>query len=165
MFTEVALATLQLKVDVAPAVMLFGDALNDITVGIPVVAGGGVALVPETNTCVVAFVLPEELEAVKVYIVFDVGATALVPLTATFPIPLSRLTLVAPVTLQLSVELPPDSTVGGVALNETTTGFCSGVVEVVAGPAGKYMQPDTSINAEIIASKIFFIFIFLLCPV
>ena len=49
MFTEVALATLQLKVDEAPAVILFGDALNKVTVGKPVVAGGGVALVPETS--------------------------------------------------------------------------------------------------------------------
>jgi hypothetical protein len=36
MFTDVALATLQLKVDDAPAVILFGDALNDLIAGFPV---------------------------------------------------------------------------------------------------------------------------------
>jgi hypothetical protein len=148
MFTEVALATLQFKVDEAPDVMLLGDALNNVIVGTAVAAGGvaGV-LVPETSTCVVALLLPEELEAVKIYNVLAVGATALVPLTATFPIPLSRLTLVAPVTLQLSVDVPPDAMDEGLALNEFTTGFCSGVV---VGLAGKYIQPhvNTRINSH-----------------
>jgi hypothetical protein len=151
MFTEVALATLQLKVDEAPDVMLVGDALNVVIVGIAV-AAGGVALVPDTNTCVVALLLPEEFEAVKVYIVLSVGATALVPLTATFPIPLSRLTLVAPLTLQLRVEVPPDAMDDGLALNELTAGLCSGVV--VVGRAGKYIHPhvNTRINSHTVHS-------------
>jgi hypothetical protein len=156
MFTEVALVTLQFKMDEAPAVMLFGDALNEMIVGIPLNAGGGVVLVPETSTCVVAFMLPAGLEAVKVYIVLAVGATALVPLTATFPIPLSRLTLVAPATLQLSVEVLPDKIVGGLALNEVTTGFCSSVV--VVGTAGIYMHAHVSSRIEPITSNSFFIF-------
>jgi hypothetical protein len=155
MFTEAALVTLQLKMAEDPAVMLFGDALKEVIVGIPPDAGGGVALVPETSTCVVALVLPAGLEAVKVYIVLAVGAIALVPLRATFPIPLSRLTLVAPETLQLSVEVLPDKIVGGLALNELTTGFCSGVV--VVGAAGMYMQPHVNIKIEIITSNSFFI--------
>ena len=156
MLTEVALATLQLKVDEAPVVMLLGDELNEVIVGIAV-AAGGVALVPDTSTCVVALLLPEELEAVKTYSVLAVGATALVPLTATFPIPLSRLTFVAPVTLQLSVDVPPDAMDEGLALNEFTTGFCSGVVVVVVGLAGKYMQPHVNTRIEIITNNSFLI--------
>ena len=110
-----------------------------------------------------AFVLPEELEAVKIYVVLTVGAIALVPLTATFPIPLSRLTLVAPVTLQLSVDVSPDAMDGGLALNELITGICAGVVVagVVVGLAGRYMQPHVNIKIEIITSNSFFIFLFL----
>ncbi len=144
--------------------MLLGDALNELIVGASVadgVAGVVGVLVPDTSTCVVALVLPDELEAVKVYIVLAIGATALVPLTATFPIPLSRLTLVAPVTLQLSVELPPDAMDGGLALNELTTGVCSGVavVVVVVGFDGIYMHPHVKIKIEIITNNSFFIFL------
>lgn len=155
--TDAALDTFQLKVDGPPAVMLLGDALNEVTVGMPVVVAGGGVLVPEISICVVAFVLPEELLAVKIYIVLAVGATALVPLTATFPIPLSRLTLVAPVTLQLSVEVPPDVTDEGLALNEFTTGFCSVAGVVVAGLAGKYIQPHVNTRIETITNNSLFI--------
>jgi hypothetical protein len=162
MFTEVALDTLQLKVDEPPAEMLLGDALNELIVGASVavgVAGVEGVLVPETSTCVVALMLPDELEAVKIYVVLAVGATALVPLTATFPIPLSRLTLVAPVTLQLSVEVPPDAMDEGLALNELTTGFSAGVGVVVVGLAGKYMQPHATIKIETITNNSLFIFL------
>jgi len=141
MFTDVAFDTLQVRVDEAPAVILFGAAPNEVIDGIPVAAGGvdGGVLVPEIMTSVEAVELPAEFEAVRVYTVVAAGATALVPLTATFPIPLSRLTLVAPVTLQLSVEPLPDVIDAGLALNEATTGFSTGVVEVggVLGLAGK----------------------------
>ena len=139
MFMEVASATLQLKVEDAPAVMLPGDALNELIAGIPVVEGAvdGAVLVPVpvpvpvpwTATCVEAVVLPTALVAVRIYTVVAAGATALVPLTATFPIPLSRLTLFAPVTVQLSVVLPPGSMLAGLALNEVITGGFFTVVQ------------------------------------
>ena len=52
------------------------------------------------------------------------GATALEPLIATLPIPLSMVTLVAPVTLQFSVELPPGEMEAGLAPNALITGCC-----------------------------------------
>jgi hypothetical protein len=165
MFTEVALDTLQLKVDEPPAETLLGDALNELIVGADVADGvEGVVgvLVPGIITCVVAIVLPDEFEAVSVYKVLVVGAIALVPLTATFPIPLSRLTLVAPVTLQLSVELSPDVIVDGLALNEFTTGFSAGAVVagvVVAGFAGIYMHPHVKTRIETITKNSLFIFL------
>ena len=76
------------------------------------------------------------------------GVTALVPLTATFPIPLSRLTLLAPVTVQLSVELPPDSMLAGLALNEVITGGFLAAVQ-----PGKYTQTQTSIVTAISADN------------
>jgi hypothetical protein len=71
MFTEVALATFQLNVEDAPAVMLPGDALNEPIANIPVDEGSGDGAapvpvpVPETSTCVEAVVLPAALEAVS----------------------------------------------------------------------------------------------------
>jgi hypothetical protein len=133
MFTDVALATLQLKVEDAPAVMLPGDAPNELIAGVP--ADEGVVdwvvpvaddeedvAAPDTATWVEAVVLPAALEAVRIYTVVAAGATALIPLTATFPIPLSRLTLFAPVTVQLSVVLAPGPMLAGLALNEVITG-------------------------------------------
>jgi hypothetical protein len=133
MFTEVASATLQLKAEEAPAVILPGDALNELISGMPVdeVSGDGAALdpVPETITCVETVVLPAALEAVSTKTVVADGTTARVPLTATFPIPLSRLTLLAPVTVQLSVALPPGSMLAGLASNEVITGGFFAVVQ------------------------------------
>jgi len=122
--TEVALDTLQLRVTVAPGLTMLGDALNELIIGKPVVEDevAAVVPVPGTTTCVEAVVSPAALVAVRTYTVVDDGVTALVPLTATFPIPLSRLTLLAPLTVQLSVELPPESMLAGVALNEAITG-------------------------------------------
>lgn len=106
-FTEVALDTDQFKLDDAPDEMVSGLALNALITGEPVPAGVEGVLGPETITCVVAVELPAGPEAVRTYVVLDAGAIALVPLSATFPIPLSIVTVVAPVTLQLRVELPP----------------------------------------------------------
>jgi hypothetical protein len=171
-FTELTLDTLQLSVDEPPDEMLLGLAPNELITGIPELDGGllGGKLEPEIITCVVAVVLPAELEAVSVYNVLVEGTTALVPLTATFPIPLSRLTLVAPVTLQLRVEASPEEILAGLAPKEFITGICPdgdegvgagvGVIGVV-GLAGIYIHPHANIKIETITSSSFFIFQFL----
>ena len=129
---------------------------------------GGCAgtLDPETITCVVAVALPAEFMAVSVYTVFVCGVTALVPLTATLPMPLSMLTLVAPFMLQLRVELSPGCIVGGLALNELITGTCAagvaagGVwVEGFVGLAGRYMQLQAVTRIKSAAIRIRFIYI------
>jgi hypothetical protein len=104
-----------------------------------------------------AGVLPAALEAVSVYTVVDAGVIARVPLTATFPIPLSILADVAPVTVQLSVELPPDATDGGLALKELITGFSLVVLDEVQ--PGKYMKPHVNTTIEMITNNSFFIFL------
>jgi hypothetical protein len=165
-FTELTLDTFQLSVDEPPDEMLLGLAPNELITGMPALDGGllGV-LVPEIITCVVAVVLPAELEAVSVYNVFVEGTTALVPLTATFPIPLSRLTLVAPVTLQLRVDALPEGMLLGSALKEFITGIPDGVdgvgvgvAGVVMGFAGIYIHPHANIKIETMTSNSFFIF-------
>ena len=92
-------------------------------IGLPVGVGGGVGGVggvpPETMTCAVAVTLvPVALDAVRVYTVVADGITTLLPDKATLPIPWSILTVDAPVTVQLSVEDPPDEMVGGLAPKE-----------------------------------------------
>jgi hypothetical protein len=54
--------------------------------------------------------------------VVALGITALLPDKATLPIPWSILTVVAPVTLQLSVEDSPAAMLGGLALKEFISG-------------------------------------------
>ncbi len=172
-FTELTLDTLQLSVDELPDEMLLGLAPNELITGMPELDGGVLGkLEPEIITCVVAVVLPEELEAVSVYNVLVEGTTALVPLTATFPIPLSMLTLVAPVTLQVRVAALPAEILAGSALKEFITGICpdgdegvgvgvgAGVTGVV-GLAGIYIHPHANIKIETITSNSFFIFEFL----
>jgi hypothetical protein len=132
MFTVVAFETFQLKVEDDPAVILPGDILNELIAGRPVedspVPVLALVPVPATAICVEAVVSPAALVAVRIYVVVVAGVTALVPLTATFPIPLSRLTLLAPLTVQLRVELPPGFMLVGLALNEAITGgFFAGV--------------------------------------
>jgi hypothetical protein len=56
-----------------------------------------------------------------------VGLTAVVPDKATVPIPLSMVTLVASVTLQLKVELSPTVMVDGSAEKELIIGTAGGV--------------------------------------
>jgi hypothetical protein len=76
---------------------------------------------PETMTCAVAVtVMPAELVAVKVYTVVEPGITTLLPVRATLPIPWSILTVVAPETLQLSIDDSPAVMVGGLAPKELT---------------------------------------------
>jgi hypothetical protein len=66
------------------------------------------------------------------------------------------LTLLAPLTVQLSVELPPDSMLAGLALNEIITG------EFLAVPQpGKKTQEQTSIVTAISADNSIFM---LPCP-
>jgi len=98
-----------------------GLAVKELINGRPVGVGGGV--VPVTTTCVVAFTLPVELEAVRVYTVVVVGDTALVPDRATLPMPWSILTEVAPVTVQSSSADCPDEIFDGLALKELITGW------------------------------------------
>jgi len=92
-----------------------------VGVGTGIGAGRGV-VPPETKTCAVAeTLLPEALVAVIVYTVVEVGITARLPVKATFPIPWSILTILAPETLQLSVEDWPAEIVSGFAVNESIT--------------------------------------------
>jgi hypothetical protein len=95
-----------------------------LPVGVGVGVGAGVGVVPpETMTCAVAVVLiPEALAAVNVYTVVAAGITTLLPAKATLPIPWSMLIVVAPVTLQLSVEDAPAEILAGLAPNELMTG-------------------------------------------
>jgi len=81
----------------------------------------------------------------------------MVPLTATLPIPLSRLTFVAPVTFQLSVELLPVLMLSGLTLNELTTGFSLGVVDAV--PPGEYVHPHVNTTNETTTINSSFIFL------
>jgi len=70
------------------------------------------------------------------------GITALLPVKATLPIPWSMLAVVAPATLQLSVEDAPAVILAGLALNELMTGGCV-LVEMLI-PAKS--QPAVSIT-------------------
>lgn len=92
----VAFVELQVNVELAPAVMEFGLAAME-------------AVGPEVPTVTVVCeeaVAPEELVAMKVYVVVEVGETVCDPLTGT-DAPF-RVALTAFVDVQVRVELPPE---------------------------------------------------------
>jgi hypothetical protein len=124
-----------------------GVALNETITG--PFAAGVPGEPPDTNTCVVAVALPPAPEAVNTYTVFVAGATALVPLSATLPIPLSIVTVEAPVTAQVSVDDVPGWTDAGLAPNEAITGS----VPVTAGAPARVMHPHDSINTDSAANN------------
>src|SRR5258708_4458979 len=80
-----------------------------------------------TVTVVVAVTLPDGPTAVKVYVVVAVGVTVVEPVAATLPIPLLIETLVAPCTIQVSVELWPAAMLLGVASKRTMVEVCGAV--------------------------------------
>jgi hypothetical protein len=131
--TEVAFDTFQLKVAGLPTVIPEGLAVKELTTGRPADDDGA----PETMTWAVAVVLlPAALVAVRVYTVVALGITALLPVKATLPIPWSMLTVLAPETLQLSVEDSPAEMLSGLASKELIAG-CWPEVLIVTGPLAK----------------------------
>src|SRR5215472_3918818 len=75
----------------------------------------GTAL-PATVTVIGAVTLwPDELVAVRMYVVVAVGVTVALPLTFTLPTPLLMLTVVALFVAQLNVEVPPGAMLSGLA--------------------------------------------------
>jgi len=97
-------------VDVHVSVELPPDAIE---VGLALIPAVGPLEPTVTVACAVA-VTPDELLAMKVYVVVAVGETLCDPLTATVA-PL-RVALAALVDVHVSVELPPDAIVVGLAL-------------------------------------------------
>ena len=74
------------------------------------------------------------LLAVNVYVVVDDGVTTVCPFNATFPIPWSMLTDVAPEISQLIIAEAPNSIAGGSAMKELTTTCCVvGVISIFGG--------------------------------
>ncbi len=118
-----ALRTLQVSVEEAPASMVVGLAVNEITGTVP----------PFTVTVVDADVLPLPLQ-VRPYVDVAVGDTlcepesALLPLHA--PVPVHQRALR---TLQVSVDEPPDVIVVGLAPKEIVGAACA--VEASAASA------------------------------
>src|SRR4051794_13013479 len=109
-------------------------------------------------TVVLAVTLPEGPTAVKVYVVVAVGFTVVEPVAATLPITLLMETLVAPWTIQVSVEGWPAAMLFGVASKRTIVAPF-GVVEVTrvvaeeeSPPASvtvrrkTYVWPATAVN-------------------
>jgi hypothetical protein len=110
--TEVAFAVVQLNIDVWPAVIVGGVAVNETTVG-----GGDAAF---TVTVAFALAVPPGPVAVKVYVVVAVGDTDTLPLTGS-TVPLIE-TDVAFVVVQVRVDDWPRVIVEGLAVKELTVG-------------------------------------------
>src|ERR1700733_4065811 len=98
--------------------------------------------VEPTFTVTLAWIWPDALLAVKVYVVEVCGLTVWQPVAGRpVPTPLLMLTLVVPSTCQQSVEVCPALMVVGLALKTTTCGMEAGVTwmvitaDVVAPPA------------------------------
>jgi len=115
-----------LSVEEAPPAIAHGLAVKELITGRPAAGDGA-----ETTTWVVAVALPASLVAIRVYVVVAAGDTAMVPSRATSPIAWSMLTVVAPETLQLSVEEAPEEIVPGLAPKEPTTGALAASPETV----------------------------------
>lgn len=122
---------------------------HERTVETPDIKADGVAIKLEIvgagTTVTVAFAVdasPAALVAVSVYVVVLAGDT-FVLLPVTVPTPLSMLKLDAPVTDQLSVELPPDVMVAVVAVKLEITG--AEFVELEA-PLDAPPQPEIAVR-------------------
>jgi hypothetical protein len=102
-----ALVVVQVRVELPPTA---------IVVGLPVIPAVGFPLVLTVTVAVEVAVAPEELFAMKVYVVVAVGETTCDPLTAT-EAPF-RVALAALVDDQVRVELPPGEIVSGLAVME-----------------------------------------------
>ena len=85
-----------------------------IVVGFALIPADGGPLEPTVTVAWEVAVAPDELVAMKVYVVIDVGETVCVPLTAT-DAPF-RVALTAFVEVHVSVELPPGEMETGFAL-------------------------------------------------
>jgi len=97
----------------------------DITEGVAEkwsMSGKPVGDVPETVTTVVAVALPAAFEAVRRYVVVELGDTVVLPVVAKEPKPWSIVTVVAFEISQTSVAEPPEAMLGGDAVNELMTG-------------------------------------------
>jgi hypothetical protein len=115
------------SVELPPGPTLGGDALKLVTVGIKEFENVTVAWAVDTGARE-----PTVLVAVRLYMVVAAGLTAIVPLAATVPIPLSILTLVAPTTFQLKVLVCPLLIVDGIAVKLRTVGGATTVTVAVA---------------------------------
>ena len=80
----------------------------------------------DTLTVVCAVTAPVLPVAVSVYVVVAAGVTVTLVLLVTSPIPLSRVTFVAPETFQASVTCWPGAAAEGVAVNEEITAGATG---------------------------------------
>ena len=83
-------------------------------------------------TVAVAVLVPPALAALRVYTVETAGATVQVDRPVTDPMPWSRLRLVAPLTVQLRVALPPEVIVEGLAVKELMVGDGGATMVIVA---------------------------------
>jgi hypothetical protein len=83
-------------------------------------------------TVTLAVELPPPFVAVSVYVVVAVGLTDVLVVPVTGPTPWSIESVVAPVTLQESVELAPGAIDAGDAVNDAITGTGTAVTVTVA---------------------------------
>ena len=95
-----------------------------------VIVGHGLADV--TVTVAVAVELPPPFVAVRVYVVVVAGLTDVLVVPVTTPTPWSIESVVAPVTLQESVELAPGAIEVGDAVKDAITGTGTAVTVTVA---------------------------------
>jgi hypothetical protein len=121
---DVAPVTLQLNVELPPAVIPVGLAVNELITGTETGAAATV-----TVTCRVTE--PAELVAVNVYVVVAAGEQVALPDAGTDGAPGITDMDVAPVTLQLNVELPPAVILTGLAVKELITGTETGAAATV----------------------------------
>jgi hypothetical protein len=127
----------QLRVELAPEVMLAGLAVKELITGLPVVAF--------TVTVAVAVVEPALSVAVRVYVVVAVGLTLVEPVAnVEVNVPGAMAMLVAPVVDQFRVALAPALTAVGFAANEAIVGTVPFVVDELEAPP----QPVSPARAD-----------------
>jgi hypothetical protein len=124
MFMLVAPVISQLSMELLPASISGGSALNILITGASFVPEDTVAAAtPLTDIWHLADEFPAALLAVSIYMVVTVGETVVEPLKATLPTPWSINTLLAPLTDHERVQTPPASMIAGLAVNVLTTGL------------------------------------------